>query len=276
MTTTELLDRLWCDYVASTPQAERIHRLLSERGEIVHNDHVALRAYASDNASGLGIDALARPFEALGWRPRDRYRFADKHLRARYWQHDDPTLPKLFVSELVVAELSAGARAVVARLVDQLPLDFGGRDDLPWAGRPWSLTFAEYSELLAESEYAAWVAAFGFRVNHFTVDVGSLSTFLDLEALGAFLVEHGFTLNESGGVVKGSPAEHLEQASTLADSTDVAFSDATVRIPSCYYEFAKRYPLPSGELFHGFLPASADKIFESTDVRQTIPVNVAK
>ena len=42
---------------------------------------------------------------------------------------------------------------------------------------------------LAESEYAAWVAAFGFRVNHFTVDVGALSTFPDLEALDAFLVE---------------------------------------------------------------------------------------
>ena len=27
-------------------------------------------------------------------------------------------------------------------------------------------------------------------------------------------------------------------------------------------------PLPSGELFHGFVPASADKIFESTDVNR--------
>ena len=262
VTTCDLIDALWRDYAASTPQAERIHHLLTERSEIVRNDHVALRTYGS---AGIGIDALARPFEALGWRPRDHYRFADKHLRARYWQHDDEALPKVFISELVLAELSPRARSTVADLVDQLPPEFADRPDLALAGRPWRVTYAEYQTLLAESEYAAWVAAFGFRVNHFTVDVGALSTFPDLEALDAFLIEHGFSLNESGGVIKGSPSERLEQSSTLADAIDVAFEDTTVRIPSCYYEFARRYPLPSGELFQGFVPASADKIFESTD-----------
>ena len=262
VTTAELLDVLWRDYTASTPQAERIHQLLTQRGEILCNDHVALRTYG---APGIGIEALARPFELLGWRPRDRYRFHDKHLRARYWQHADLALPKVFISEFVLDELSHAAQAAVAALVDQLPAGFGERADLPWAGRPWRVTYTEYQALLAESEYAAWVAAFGFRVNHFTVDVGSLSTFPDLEALDAFLVEHGFTLNDSGGTIKGSRAARLEQSSTRADSVAVAFADATVRIPSCYYEFARRYPLPSGDVFHGFVPASADKIFESTD-----------
>jgi hypothetical protein len=47
------------------------------------------------------------------------------------------------------------------------------------------------------------------------------------------------------------------------------FSKGDIReIPGCYYEFAKRYPLPQGEgLFQGFVPASADKIFESTSKR---------
>ena len=148
----------------------------------------------------------------------------------------------------------------------QLPAGFGDRMDLPWAGRPWKVTHNDYLALLAESEYAAWVAAFGFRVNHFTVDMRSLSTFPDLDALNAFLVEHGFQLNDSGGLIKGTREQKLEQSSTRADAIDVAFSDVTVRIPSCYYEFARRYALPSGELFHGFVPASADKIFESTDV----------
>lgn len=263
MTTSELLDALWRDYTASTPQAERIHRLLLDRGEIVHNDHVALRTY---DAPGIGIDALARPFEVHGWRPRERYRFEEKHLRARYWQHDDPDLPKIFISELCLAEVSAGARSIIDKLVAQLAADFGAREDLPWAGRPWQLTRAEYEELLAESEYAAWVAAFGFRVNHFTVDVGALASFPDLQALVAFLVEHAFVMNTSGGVIKGSPAEKLEQASTIADTIEVQLSDAKVKIPSCYYEFALRYRLPSGETFQGFVPASADKIFESTDV----------
>jgi hypothetical protein len=266
MTTSELLDTLWRDYVASTPQAERIHSLLAERGEIIRNDHVALRTF---DAPGIGITALARVFEEHGWVVQpDEYTFATKHLRARYWRHPDPTLPKVFISELVLADVSPAVRATVADLLAQLPADFGERTDLPWAGRPWRITHATYSSLLAESEYAAWLAAFGFRVNHFTVDVNTLSTFPDLVALNAYLVEHGFTLNESGGAIKGTRAERLEQSSTRADSIEVAFDDATVRIPSCYYEFAKRHPLPSGELFQGFVPTSADKIFESTDARR--------
>ena len=273
MTTSELLDALWRDYTASTPQAERIHRLLRDRGEIVHDDHVALRTY---DAPGIGIATLAKPFEVLGWQPREHYRFEEKHLRARYWQHDDPNLPRIFISELCLSELSPGAQAIIAKLVEQLPADFGARPDLPWAGRPWRLTYAQYKELVEESEYAAWVAAFGFRVNHFTVDVGALASFPDVRALVAFLVEHGFKMNESGGVIKGSPAERLEQASTIADAIEVGFDDAEVKIPSCYYEFALRYRLSSGEMFQGFVPVSADKIFESTDVGQAPPVNVAK
>lgn len=271
MTTSELLDALWGDYTASTPQAERIHRLLVDRGEIVHNDHVALRTY---DALGIDITALAKPFEACGWRAKDHYRFDEKHLRARYWQHDDPNLPKIFISELCLAEMSQRTHAIVRELVDQLPAGFSDRPDLPYAGRPWRVTHAQYQELLAESEYAAWVAAFGFRVNHFTVDVGALASFPDLLALVAFLGEHGFVMNTSGGVIKGSPAERLEQAATIADAIDVRFEDATVRVPSCYYEFALRYQLPSGEMFQGFVPSSADKIFESTDVKAQ--VNVAK
>jgi hypothetical protein len=270
VTVEELLDELWRDYVASTPQAERIHQLLTERGEIIRNDHVALRTY-----DAIGIAALARPFEALGWQPREHYRFDDKHLVARYWQHPDAALPKVFISELCTGEVSAAAQRTIGRLVAQLPAGFAERPDLPWIGRPWRLAHADYTALLAESEYAAWVAAFGFRVNHFTVDVRSLETFPDLPALNAFLVEHGFRLNSAGGTIKGSPAEHLEQSSTLADAVEVAFADASVRIPSCYYEFARRYPLPSGELFHGFVPRSADKIFESTDVHGA-PVSDAK
>ncbi len=265
MTTSDLLEALWRDYVASTPQAESIHRLLSARGEMIKNDHVALRTYG---APGIGIADLARPFQAAGWvMAEDVYKFADKHLVARYWRHPEPGLPKVFISELVLAEMSAATQALIARLVAQLPAGFGARTDLPWAGRPWTVTHAEYAQLLEESEYAAWVAAFGFRVNHFTVDVNTLSTFPDLAALNAYLLEHGFTLNDAGGAIKGTRADCLEQSSTRADSIDVAFADRTARIPSCYYEFARRYPLPSGEMFHGFVPASADKIFESTDAR---------
>ena len=265
----QLLAALWADYTRLTPQAERIHALLAARGERVENDHVALRTYG---LPGIGIAALARPFEALGWQlAPDRYRFADKKLVARYWRHPLPQLPKVFISELCVGELSAGAQRSIDALVAQVPAGFGERADLPYAGRPWRIARATYDALLAESEYAAWVAAFGFRVNHFTVAVDALTTFAGLPALNDFLVAHGFTLNASGGAIKGTPAERLEQSSTRADAIAVELDGdhgpETHSIPSVYYEFAKRYPLPDGSRFHGFVPASADKIFESTDAR---------
>jgi hypothetical protein len=253
VTIVELLDVLWRDYVAAAPQAEEIRSVLTGRGEILCNDHVALRTFA---VPGIGGDALARPFAALGWQPRARYEFPG-HLRARAWQHDDPTLPRVLISELAIDELSPRVQAVIRALVDQLPEGFGERGDLAWAGRPWCVAYADYQALLAESAYAAWVAAFGFLVNHFTIDAGALSTFPDLAALGAFLVEHGFALDETGGTIRGSRAERIERAATRPDPVAVEFADATVRIPSCHYELVRRYPLPSGELFTGFVAASA-------------------
>ena len=263
-----LLDALWRDYVALTPQAARIHALFAARGETIVNDHVALRSYGRP---GVDVTALATPFLRRGWVARDDYRFVAKHLRARYYQHPDPTLPKIFISELIVDELSPAAAATIDGLLAQLPPSFGERDDLPWAGRPWTVSHATYRALLAESEYAAWVAAFGFRVNHFTVDANRLRTLATLADLDRLLIEGGFTLNLDGGAIKGSPAERLEQSSTRAEPIDVAFTDGVHAIPSCYYEFARRYPLPDGTLFQGFVPASADKLFQSTDAAPGTP-----
>lgn len=269
MTLAEIFAALWADYVATTPQAERIQRLFAARGERVHNDHVAFRTFScvagGAARSALGLAAIAAPFEKLGYVERDRYRFEDKKLIAKYWQHPDQSLPKIFISELCVAEMSPATQAIIGTLVAQLPAGFAQRADLPWAGRPWQCTRADYEALLAESEYAAWLAAFGFRVNHFTVAVNALTTFAGLPELVAFLAAEGFRLNAAGGTIKGTSADLLEQSSTLAETIAVDLAGETLQLPSCYYEFARRYPLENGELFHGFVPASADKIFESTD-----------
>ena len=108
--------------------------------------------------------------------------------------------------------------------------------------------------------------AFGFCANHFTVDVNKLKNWHTIQEVNQFLEQHDVKLNSSGGLIKGTPQECLEQSSTLAGDIDVKFIEGVYRIPSCYYEFAKRYPLPNGNLYTGFIAASADKIFESTDV----------
>ena len=51
-----------------------------------------------------------------------------------------------------------------------------------------------------------------------------------------------------------------------SDKQSVDFKDAGKQeISSCYYEFAQRFKQKDGRLFQGFVPDSADKIFESTD-----------
>ncbi len=51
----------------------------------------------------------------------------------------------------------------------------------------------------------------------------------------------------------------------MADKVPVTFIEGTEIIPGGFYEFAKRYPMENGDLYPGFVAASADKIFESTN-----------
>lgn len=261
-----LLARLWDDYASMNPQAGAIHRLLAARGEVVANDHIALRTFDDPR---VGLSVLARPFVALGYTPAGSYEFPDKKLVARHFEHAAPDMPRVFISELRTGLCSESLRHTIKSLVDQMPAGLVDRWDLPVAGRPWKVSYAAYESLRTESEYAAWMAAFGFRVNHFTVLVNALKKFRTLQELNAFLKKNGFELNSAGGEIKGNPAEYLEQSSTLASKVLVNFEDGPRSIPGCYYEFARRYPLPGaeGKLFSGFIAASANKIFESTDKR---------
>ena len=96
----------------------------------------------------------------------------------------------------------------------------------------------------------------------------ALQTFESLAQLNGFLLEAGYELNggdTAEGAIQGSAAQLLEQSSTRADRLTWAFADGEAEIRSCYYEFAKRYETPDGALFDGFVPTSADTIFESTD-----------
>ena len=79
---------------------------------------------------------------------------------------------------------------------------------------------------------------------------------------------NGFTLNSSGGEIKGGAKEFLAQSSIMADKVKVKFDQGSYDITSCYYEFAYRFPMANGELFSGFVAGSADKIFESTNMKK--------
>jgi hypothetical protein len=231
-------------------------------GEDVQNDHIALRTI---NHPRLGIKSLSQHFEKYGYTYGGEYHFVEKKLYAQHFQHSDESLPKIFISELLLEKMSPFVRDTMNELAAKVPDSLIQSETFSFCGRPWDMSFKTYSTLAAESEYASWVAAYGFRPNHFTVNVNQLKNFKDLPKLNAFIEKAGYTLNKSGGVIKGTPSDYLEQSSTMAEEIPVVFSDGSHNIPGCYYEFAKRYPLDNGKLYQGFVAKSADKIFESTN-----------
>jgi hypothetical protein len=260
-TLSVLLDKMWKDYVEINPLALKISDLFIQQGEKIQNDHIALRTF---NHPRLTIDIMARPFMESGYKYCGDYHFPEKKLYAKHYEHPDTGLPKIFISELKLEEFSPVVNKIVNRLIDEIPqgkeLEFAFVSD----GRPWNVSVQDYNDLMKESDYAAWLAAFGYRPNHFTVLINALKKFSDILYLNDYLKQNGFKLNSSGGEVKGSKEVFLEQSSTLANNIEVSFSDGKLTIPACYYEFAKRYPLKDGSLYQGFVATSADKIFEST------------
>ncbi len=261
-----IFERLWEQYIAENPGAGQIHSLFLNEGERVVNDHVAFRTFDDPR---VNIDVLARPFLEAGYVPAGEYHFEMKKLRARHYELPGfPESPRVFISELMLDQFSEELQLTIREQLDAVSKDLLTSPDLIYQGSIFaSISHAVYMRLREESEYAAWMYAFGYRANHFTVSINYLKNFEGISEVNSFLKEHGFQLNSSGGEIKGSPEQLLEQSSTLADKVEVEFSDGTHTIPGCYYEFARRYQDANGKLFSAFIAGSADKIFESTDYR---------
>ena len=195
-----LLDQLWADFSTLNPQAAAIHSLLEQRGERILNDHIAFRTFSDPR---VNIDKMARPFVDAGYVFKENYAFEQKQLDARFYEHTNVNFPKIFISELRLSSCSDVARQIIDSLLNQLSEEILTSPYLCVAGRPWEVSFADASLLAKESEYAGWMAAFGFRANHFTVLVNELKSIGSLEELNLLLKQSGFPLNSVGGEIKG-------------------------------------------------------------------------
>ena len=266
MTTTEIFDQLWNEYTERTPSAQKIKELFINEGNKVFNDHVAFRTFDDER---VNIEVLATPFIEAGYVECGDYVFEAKNLYAKHYEHlTDKDAPRVFISQLKTAEFSYELQAEVKKMIDSIPVGELNPSELVFKGRLWNQpSFEVYEKLQKETEYAAWLYVNGFCSNHFTVDVNKLDTFDSLEEVNSFLKENEFKMNASGGEIKGTPAQFLEQSSVLADRIPVEFKEVTKEITSCYYEFAFRHAMNNGELYSGFIAGSADKIFESTDMK---------
>lgn len=263
MSLDQMFQSLWRDYTTLNPSILDIENVFTKRGDALVNDHVAFRTF---NTPHLGINKFKSYFEKNGYVAKGEYHFAAKKLHAQHFEHPSGNHPKVFISELLIEQLSAGAQKIIQSLVAQVPVGFSDKENFCTSGRPWQVNYADYQTLLAESEYAAWLSAFGFRVNHFTVYVNALKTLHSIADVNTALKDAGFRLNTSGSEIKGSETIGLMQSSTLANPIPIKFADGEHTIPGCYYEFAQRFPV-NGVLYGGFVEQSADKIFESTNVR---------
>jgi hypothetical protein len=262
----DLFKKLWADYSGINPSVNNIHSLLQSEGESIVNDHIAFRTF---DLPTINIEKLSKAFLECGYKEMETYYFDEKKLNAKHFEHEkDKMAPKVFISELITDKFSQFVQEkakevelkVIERNVDPTEIIF-----LKNVWHP--ISYNEYSELLKESEYAAWLYVYGFRANHFTIFINYLKKYNSIEKLNQFLIKNGFTLNSSGGVIKGSEKDLLKQSSILADKIQVNFEDGVKEIPCCYYEFAERYHNHDDKLFNGFIAKSADKIFESTNTR---------
>lgn len=271
MDATAFFQASWTRYQKMALDAQPIVTALEAEGETVLNDHVAYRTF---QIPGLSRFELGSFFETLGYErhPEDLH-FPEKKLIANYWLPKDPNLPRVFISELILNQISSPCASWIRSVTEPFvrakpPINAHTFLEPTWP----AISFEDYQRFSIESEYAAWTACFGIQLNHFTVSVNALKKYPTVAELNVFLESKGFQLNSQGGKIKGRPEEFLVQSSTMAQRIPVRFSgNRTEPAMGCYYEFARRYPLPSGELFQGFIPKSADKIFESTFETKTKP-----
>jgi len=249
-------EHLWLNYVQMTPRVSKIRDMFLARGERIENDHIAFRTL---DLAPISIANLEPILFDLGYRAFDDYVFEEKKLTARSYIKDGS--PRIFLSELQCAQFPE-FMSFFQSLVNGIQSSVS--PELFWAGRLWpAISHSEYLRVREATEYGAWFAALGLRPNHFTVSVNHLKTFEGIQEVSEWIAASGFAMNTSGGLIKGTPQDLLEQSSTLADQIPVEFQDGLFEIPTCYYEFALRHP-KDGALFDGFVTKSADRIFEST------------
>ena len=282
-----LFSWLWQEYRGRVSYARAYEDILKSRGGNFQNDHLAFRTFAAQERWS-GIAAVARPFEALGYRPAGTYDFPDKRLTSIHFAPPSESLPKLFISELRVWELSPKARKIVlastakttpglsdaelAGLADVGGIKAATRDKLlrRWAAqfaRRWPAPRAsDAAALERESQFGAWTLLHGHTVNHFTaaVHAHAVPDLDDLEKTIVALKAAGVPMKPE---IEGEPGSKLRQSSTQAVVIPVEMR-AGARVVKkpwtyAYFELAER-PLLDGRRFEGFLGGQATNLFEMT------------
>lgn len=286
-----VLESLFETYSKRVPDVTKIteamvsNNIVSNQSEII-NDHIAFRTMGVKH---LGIKSFEKIFLKHGYKKRDFYSFKEKKLNAYWYSHSKKNMPRIFISELKVDELSKDAQKIIKQYTNQVKndpvdnIDLNNSDEIiNFLTNPlWTLpSLFHYNELLKETEYGSWVIYNRYYLNHYTISVHELKEkYNTLEDFNKFLNSIGVKLNDSGGVIKESKDGFLLQSSSVANKVNAHFKEGMSLISGSYVEFAERKILPefmnldlnkinSSHRRDGFETSNADKIFESTYQKQ--------
>jgi len=294
----ELFDTLWVRYRERMDYVRKYEDIVQAHGATFVNDHIAFRTLATDKPP-LGLFAISRIFEALGYSTANCYEFPDKHFSSIHYQHPNPQFPKLFITQLKTWELSPRGRSLIqkslkthrpllsdANLASLLNLEQDSPAERTRLLRvmvqyfqelPWDLPQRkDVQELDKESQFAAWVLVNGYDVNHFTASINShgVPSLDDIEKTVAAMRSAGIPMKAE---IEGERGTKLRQSSTEAVVVPVAIREntRTIEIPwtYAYFEIAERPLLKNPvtgqmERFEGFLGGQATHLFEMTKLKQ--------
>jgi len=290
----QVFEGLMTRYKENVPVVDLVLNKMIETGIInskqeIENDHVAFRTLGVHN---LGIKSFEKIFLHFGYKKRDFFDFETKKLNAYWFSPPIPELPRIFVSELRVNELSADTRSIILKYTQNIQedpvdkLDLNNWEDIDhFLHHPlWETPeLEEYEKLSSESEYASWVIYNRYYLNHYTISVHGLKKdYNTIPEFNNFLHKIGVKLNTAGGEIKTSEDGLLIQSSSVAEMLTATFAyGKTKSIAGSYVEFAERKILPQfinmdaskitrEHRRDGFEASNADKIFESTFVSQTL------
>jgi Domain of unknown function (DUF1338) len=299
----KIIKQLWINYKNKVGQVKIIEDAIRQNGDHWSEDHIAFRTLPGDHCS---LHILQGVFEILGYKKCDDYNFEEKKLKAVSLNppmesslHSTQVFPKVFISILELSSFSSPFQQcilkytsdVVSSPLEKFKSEWIALEQNPHKidefaqsitlflsnGASWRTpTSKDYELLRKESEYAAWTLVYGNTPNHFTVSIHLMKNFSSLKEFNDFVQSKlGIQMNNAGGnIIKGSLAVRLEQSATLAEDSIVPFQDGYKKIPYAFVEFAYRHPLEGNKndgkwdsYYQGFVTDNADKIFESTNIR---------
>lgn len=283
-----LIDLLWNDFIQDIPRFSSIFQT-----KLPSLDHLALIDLSSEYC---GISYLKSILTKIGFQQRGHGYLSDK-ANDFVWLAEpgiearpaDKILPQIVLADFRIDQLSKKNRDIVAKYATEAkPINFSQLDELlsdksmigqqktaefifnHITDRPWSLpTLSDFNSVNEENQLVAWVLALGRKVNHFGLNINLLNQYSSLaEFTRKLKLDHGLSINNQNGEIKGSKAVMLEQASNIGQEITLPIQDGEIKLQDSFLEFVWRYsnkqqPSKFGDYYMDFIPHHADNIIES-------------